>query len=284
VSPSEVDLRAALGDGDGDEGLDVDRVIAGAQAARAQRRVRLLTTAAVVVVVAGGAVGGSVLFGDNPSSQTGAGVRSAAGGASRFNDNGSAAAGAPMGTDPTLSARSPSGRSAAGGAPLAPTSGAPACPAAPPVYRLPGGGGSGQFGSSGPLFGGSVVTAVVCSYPSSAPVTASSAPVRVVLTGDRARTLTDGLENAPTKKKAELCPAIRSASERKIAIIGVGSYGRRLGTVTTVVGRPACAVVVTNGTAVRYDWSPPAPLTIELLPRPRGGLSHGPVVGSAPPS
>jgi hypothetical protein len=268
MSPSEFDLRAALHDGeDGD--LNVDQLIERGRARVTQRRVRLLSGAAIVAVVAGVATGGTLLAtADNGSKPSLANAQ----------DAGRTAAAAP---GPAAA----SGGGAAGGAavsgPRAPASPMPssaqpaaaattACPQTLPRYSPPGGGSPGQFGASGPLFSKPVATVVVCGYGSgfsrvSAP---THAPARLELHDGAAARLVASLESAPKVKPQVMCPDYRTADVQQIAIIGVTSAGTPTGTpVTTTIGLPACDVRVTNGTAIRYDWSPPADIARRLVVR-----------------
>jgi hypothetical protein len=264
MSPSESDLRAALRHGEGDV-PNVDVVIAGAREARAQRRGRLLSVAAVTVLVAGAATGGAVLFGGSGSNDVdhGGGMRA-------------------PGATPSPPEVSSTASGAAGGAGgTAATGSAPACPTSLPRYLLPGGGSPGQFGSTGPLFSKPVATVVVCGYGAEAQAVGHnpSIPARLVLTGARATQLADSLENAPTQLAHVNCPDIVAGDARALAMIGVAADGSEVGTVTANLTQPACNVRVTNGTAVRYNWQPPAsiqPVLITLTPQLPHSLSPGP--------
>ena len=151
MSPNEFQLRAALRDGEGDS-IDPDTVIMRARAmnqARHDRRIRYLSVAAVVAVVGGiGTVAGVALTGgDNGGSHSTAdSARKAA------NSEAGGAATAP----------SAAGKPIAGG-PMARAAAIP-CPATAPTLQLPGGGGSGQFGSNGSLFSGPVESVKICAY------------------------------------------------------------------------------------------------------------------------
>ena len=272
MSPSEADLRAALRDGEGDD-LDVDRIVAGGRAVRAQRRARVMTTAAVTVLVAGLGTGVALL--NNGNGDTGS--SSKAGGGTSFDQrqtdsaNGGAnggAGGSSVGIPPK----------AAAGAAVADVR----CPTTLPDYRLPGGGSPGQFGADGPLFRGSVVSVVVCAYGT--PSAASTArPQRLVLTDGAARAVVDSLEKAPQTKPTGACPMLRTADAQALALLGISAEGKVVDTVTTTVGDPACSVRVTNGTALRYRWLPPTVLRTALAQvNPSAGRSHGPVVQASP--
>jgi hypothetical protein len=287
MSPTERDLRAALRDGEGDD-PDVDRIVFHALLVRALRRRRALTTAAAVVVVAGVATGGTALvrggFGGGDSGSNSAKVNS--GGRTAFGSADAAGSGAANAAGGAASGASggAAAPSAAGGG----TADLPGCPASLPRYALPGGSTPSSGGAGGRLFSGTVASAVVCSYGTvdAALGTDAPKPTRVVFTGADAATLATSLENAARTRPMGMCPLIRSADERALAVIGVAADGARLGTVTTTVNRPACAVVVTNGTARRYAWSPPPTLANRLLGAgtPTGGLTHGPVVNGGSPT
>jgi len=224
MSPSEADLRAALRAGEGDD-LDVERVVAGGRAERAQRRVRVLTTAAVTVVVAGVGAGAALVNSGGDSSRAGGGTS----GGYRQDLDGARTAGPgssatpPAGTVPTPA----SGHKAP----------AAACPTSLPDYRLPGGGSPGQFGSDGPMLRRAVASITVCAY--GAPGSAGTAPRSLVLTGDAARTIAASLEDAPRTKATGACPFYRTADARSLAIIGLAADGAQVGIVTTTVGVPA---------------------------------------------
>jgi hypothetical protein len=248
MSPSEFDLRAALHHGEGDD-LNVDQLVLGARARAAQRRVRLLSTAAVVAVVAGASVGIAQLAGNNGEQ---AGSNAAGAGSAATNPNADSAYGA---------------RSQAKSAPqraLAPLSGV-ACPTTPPHYLLPGGGSPGQFGSGGPLFSKPVSSVVVCAYGSALQKATEprSHPVRLELQDGAATRLAASLENASKTPVMASCPG--ASTEQEFAIIGVATDGTRLPAVTASLADSACVSKVTNGTAIRYQWSPPQDLRERLL-------------------
>ena len=285
MSPSEADLRAALRAGEGGD-LDIERIVAGGRAVKAQRRVRMLTTAAVTVVVAGVGAGAVVLAQSSGSGGSG----------SRADGRTSGKFGSLSGTAPAVpgpSATSGIGGHMAPGLPLPSPSGlthdaartarSAACPASLPDYQLPGGGSPGQFGADGPLFSRAVSSIVVCAYGTA--TSARTAPRSVVLTGGAARTVAASLENAPRVKATGACPFYRTADAQTLAIVGFASDGAPVGVVTAAVGVPACSVQVTNGTALRYQWLPPAALRTALgRLDPVAGRSHGPVMRGSPVS
>ena len=258
MSPSEHDLRAALHDGEGKD-IDVDRLMMNARARVAQRRVHLLSGTAIAAVVVAVGVGGALLA----NSGVGGGGSSNAGGArAPAMDRGAN----PAAPNPHAAASASAG--AGGGLADAPAEAQAAirCPKSAPRDLLPGGGSPGQFGASGPLFKKPVNSIVVCAYSAALqPVTqAGGQPAHFVLRDGLAQRVAASLESAPTRRPEQVCPDYRTADAQQIALIGVTSDGGPAGTVTTTVGVPACAVTVTNGTAIRYDWVPPDELQQRL--------------------
>lgn len=257
MSPSEFDLRSALrdGEGDGDGGVEVEALIATGDARRAQRRVQLLSSAAVVVFVAAAGTGGALLWGNGGNGHDSGGgsqqqlsrVSAANGGAAHPSSSEPAASGAASG-----------------------------CPEALPRHLLPGGAGPGRSGSAAPLFTKPVASIVVCSYGITKQSVHQTPPIpaRLVLTGSQAQQLRSSLENAARTPPRTACPAILRADQRELAIIGVTAGGTRLTSITTTLNAVPCQVTVTNGTALRYGWSPPPALTEilrSLTPRLRTG-------------
>jgi hypothetical protein len=245
MSPSEFDLRAALHDGDG-ENINVDRIIAGARARAAERRTRIATGAAIVLVVAGAGVGGTYLAhnsgtsaGSNSNADAigGAAHRAAGGGSNAVNGNQAAL----------------------------PSKAGVSCPATTPRYLLPGGGSPGQFGASGPLFRKPVTSVVVCAYGDAANEQErdNAQPGRLDLADGQARQLAASLESAAKTPTPTECSDLRRADQ--FAIIGLAADGSRVGTVTATLSEPTCGSQVTNGTAVRYGWTPPTDLRAVLL-------------------
>lgn len=254
---SESDLRAALRFGEEDgPGVDVGRVIAGAQAARA-RRTRMLATAAAVVLVAG--IGTTVGL-TWPGGSTGSNTAGSAGGA--YSTAKGDAAGSANGANLPKAAPLPSTSTAAAGTGAAgvraQSAAAVTCPARAPHELAPGGGSPGQFGAPGPLFAKPVQTIVVCVY---GPVTTTK-PARIVLDAAGTAEVVHSLESASTKHVEIFCPHIKA--QRVLAFVAVTKSGRTLPVVTATVGDPSCDVVVTNGTAVRYDWTVPNDLLDRL--------------------
>jgi hypothetical protein len=257
MSPTEFDLRAALREGEG-EGLSANRLIADGRARRTRRRMQLLSAAAVVFVVSGAGVGIALIGGDGNGGSAGSDAQSAA-------LDGRAAGQAPSPAQPTPDASSTNAAQA--------ELRAIACPDSLPRYLLPGGGSPGQFGSDGPLFSRPVRSLIVCGYGTPRQATGqvpTSQPARLELSGTQATRLATSLENAATANSAATCPTAGKLDSHELAIIGVAADGAPVGTVTATLPDPACNVQVTNGTAIRYDWTPPSDLQrilVTLVPR-----------------
>jgi hypothetical protein len=253
MSPSESDLRAALRQGE-EAGFEVnaDAIMHEGQAIRA-RRVRIMSGAAVAVVVAAGAVGLAAARGGGGTSATADSTGSNADGSVRHG----VVANPPV-VAPNASLPSNVPVPGAGGG--AHVSAEAQCPASAPHLLLPGGGGTGQFGANGALFAKPVKTLVVCSYES----TTGSAPARLVLSSHTATQVVASMENAPEATAPTPCDPGPTTTTRLLDFIGVTSSGATLPQVTATVTFPACNVQVTNGTAVRSGWTPPASLTDQL--------------------
>ncbi|MDT4908896.1 MAG: hypothetical protein QOI69_2137 [Pseudonocardiales bacterium] len=270
MSPNEFQLRSALRDGEG-EHVNPDTVIArarGMQQARHDRRVRYGSVAAAVAIVGGiGVLGGVVLGGgDNKTSSAGGG------------GVGSSADQAQQGS------RAASSAGPAKAAPRAPIAPGPVrdatavpCPSSPPNLLLPGGGGTGQFGAQGPLFSKPVESVKVCAYASS---TVGVVP-STVLAGENATNLTKSMdESAKTLPASIKCPGVPAPTDRgSLVIIGLDKDGNQLKPVVVTLGCPTRA---TNGTALRYNWSPPANITNLIIQGVKSAPGGGPF--SLPPS
>ncbi len=225
MSPNENDLRAALRDGEGDDRPDVDRVLADARSRRGQRRTRVLGVATAVVLVAAAAVGTAVWRGSNDNGQQSAGP---AGTVRSAADSSVAAIGA-------------------------------VCPSTYPTRAVPAVG----AGGSGSMFSAPIATALVCSYDESGSTAARSGS-HFTVSGADAATLATSIEQASTSRLMIMCPDIVAADKKLIAIVGVTAGGTILPTVTTDVSVPNCNEPITNGTAVRYAWKPPAALSAKI--------------------
>jgi hypothetical protein len=136
------------------------------------------------------------------------------------------------------------------------------CPASVPRYLLPGGG-SPQFGANQPLFSRPVTSVVVCSYGTTTQALGRHPPVpaRLPLHGTLASRLVAGLE----KPSAASCAAPTASLGHPLAIIGLAADGSKVATVTATLSADGCAVQVTNGTALRRNWTPPRDLRNLLL-------------------
>jgi hypothetical protein len=233
MSPSEAQLRAALHEGEGDS-VDAGALIAHASWVRRERRHR--------VYLAVGAAAAVTVIGVGVASWVGTEGRSAS-------DSGGAAA-APT----RLSSGAPSGtvrhRSTVGGPASNDAVGKRApgdCPTAAPRYLLPGGGGSGQFGASGPLFTHGVAKIVVCGYPA-APARSAR---RLVLGGGQATAVAASLESAPA---AMTMPGRKCANVDTLGgtldLLAFDANGAASKPVVITLGCPRNRA--TNGTAVRY--------------------------------
>ncbi|MDT4981137.1 MAG: hypothetical protein QOG07_3016 [Pseudonocardiales bacterium] len=241
MSPNEFQLRSALHDGEG-EPVNPDTVIArarGLQQARHDQRVRYGSVAAVVAFVGGLGVVGSVALGGGDNS-----TKASNKGATNYDSSAGQAGGG----------RAASNRSNQPAAPGPTADGAAVpCPDSPPKLMLPGGGGSGQFGAQGPLFSDPVEAVKVCAYTSSATTVVPS----TVLVGGYATDLIKSMEAAgKTLPASSRCPGGPAPTDRgSLVVIGVGNDGKQLNPVVVTLG---CPTRVTNGTALRYNWTPPA--------------------------
>jgi hypothetical protein len=260
MSPNEFQLRSALREGEG-ERVNPDTVIArarGMQQARHDRRVRYGSVAAAVAIVGGiGVVGGLALGGGHSNKTSSAG---GGGNSDRAAKQGGAVVSKPNQPIP------PGVASPAAAVP---------CPDSPPNLALPGSGGTGQFGAHGPLFSGQVQSVKVCAYASGA----SGAAPSMVLTGENATDVATSMEDAaktlPTSTK---CPGGPAAIDRgSLVIIGVDKDRNPMRPVVVTLG---CPTRMTNGTALRYNWTPPADITNLINQRLRSG-PVGPI--SLPP-
>jgi hypothetical protein len=259
VSPDEFDLRNALREGEG-ERIDPDDVIAYAVAYRHARRVRIGSIAAGVVAVAGIGVGSVALVNDNGGGHRPEAAKSAP----------VVSGGVNMGSSP----RPLDKRMAGGGGVARPTlagagTASLACPEAPPRLMLPGGGGSGQFGSTGSLFSGAVGSVTICAYPQ------GSAPLSTVLSGPDADELTTSMNAAATLPVPSACPANLTG-----VTLTVYAVGKPDGKAMDPVVVSPCGSMVTNGTAIRYGWTPPSSLTGFLASLPHTVATSGKVSGS----
>ena len=238
MSPTEDELRAALHLGEGDA-LDADRVIRRAQAHGAairERRVRLASAAAVVAVVAGLGVGGGLIL--SRGSQTHSADRNAMNVPAPSAGEGKAAGNAGGGT----------------------SSAAAACPNTPPSPTTP-----TQGAAS--LFPGSVNIISVCLYSRAAqlePKVATNPQPNLVISGADVQRLVTSINSASTVRQALPCPLYRTAAAVDLVLIGVQPDATALPPVVTQYRQNPCNLAITNGTAVRYNWPPPAWFASEL--------------------
>lgn len=238
MSPSEHELRAALRDGEGD-GVDAGAVIAHARAVRHTRRVRLASLAAAVVAVGAVGTGGALLAGHSSTSQNKAASSPLLGVVQ------GAASSEPAVAAPARSASAHGGASSPGAVDR--------CPAALPQLAIPGGGGTGQFGGSDPLFAGAVVSLDVCGYRAQTAAGTMALRDSITLSDGQARELVGSLNAASTKPRELLCV---HGPARALAI-----YARTASSDLPVVTvHLDCRGMSTNGTAVRYGWQPPPDL------------------------
>jgi hypothetical protein len=246
MSPNEAQLRAALHEGEGDT-LDPGVLIAHATWVRRERRRRVFLAAGAAAAVAVVGVGIAAWV------NTGGGGRGAEAG-------GAAAQAQSAGSVPSPAHRH---RSPLGG-PVAhdavPRLAPGMCPTRAPRYLLPGGGGSGQFGASEPLFTHDVAKIVVCGYPAAA--TTQSAR-RLVLKAGQATEVASALESAPS---SAVVPGRKCANVDTLGgtidLLATDANGAASKPVVITLGCPRS--MATNGTAVRYVTDLPGRL-IALL-------------------
>lgn len=266
MSPSEADLRAALGRGEDEGGeLDVDRIVEQGQLHVARRRVRMLSAAAVAAVVGVG-LGAYALRGSDRSTTD----------ASHRIPTAATAADGRAALAPSVKSALPGARpaaSVAGAGTAAPTS----CPSSPPQAPPPGSTGAA---ASGRLFPAPVRSVVVCSYGAPGSLTGGR-PLTLTLTGPDATALVTSLENASRRNLVTPCPSSSSTRQRVLALIGIRPDGAAQPAVTLILSDPACNVSVTNGRTTRYDWTPDPGLAARifaLTPKPlpkMTGRVHG---------
>lgn len=251
MSPSESQLRAALRAGEG-QPVDAELVIAHARTVRHNRRVRVGSIAAAVIAVAGIGTGIAALNGDGTSSP-----HDTAGGAIAGDKAAAPEATGPRGAPGTAGTAGAAGGSHGG------DNGAASCPDEPIRLMLPGGGGTGQFGGSGPLFAGPVDSIRACGYAAASLGGRIELTGSTVLLGRDAADVATSLNAAAVTRSRETCP-LPVGPVRELVLYPVASSGAELAPV--VVTYNGCGPWATNGTAVRYDWTPPA-ATSALLNR-----------------
>jgi hypothetical protein len=239
VSPNEAQLRAALHHGEG-EGLDAGSLISHAVGVRRERRRRMTAIAGGVTVVAVVGLGATALGTLGHGTKGGGGSSSAANGDSRMQPGGGAAGGA--------------ARSSAGGSGMHTDAAGLHCPATPDTFYLPGGGGSGQFGATDPLFARPVTRMKVCGYALTGMI--RGAPASLAVGSPDAGQIADALNAAAsTPPPSHKCPDNTASPSGRIEILAVDATGKKLDPVVLTVSCPATRA--TNGTAVRYPAEVP---------------------------
>jgi hypothetical protein len=124
---------------------------------------------------------------------------------------------------------------------------------------LPGGGGTGQFGGDGPLFDGPVSSMQICGYAATSLGGQVAFNSTTVLNGDQANELATSLDAASTIHEIRPCPLRQT---RELVIYATSTSGARMKPV--VVDYSSCAPFATNGTAARFDWTPPTDVNATL--------------------
>ncbi|MEO9140036.1 MAG: hypothetical protein ABI345_13335 [Jatrophihabitans sp.] len=261
MSPSEFDLRSALHDGD-DEPLDVDRIVAGGRARAAARRTNLVT-AVVAAACVGLAATTGIVIANHDDVGTATSADGVAGGA-KLNPAAPQYGAKSAARDAVASNPSPSSASSTGNGGVEPRAenspGPVACPTVLPRLTHP------ARPTPAPLFAGPSQSIVVCAYGTSLEARVGGGrPGRSILTGRDAQHLESSLEAASRTPVAIPCPIIAMNSRREFAFLPVDSLGRTQAPITATLSAAPCNVTVTNGTAVRYDWTPPAALLTRLL-------------------
>lgn len=261
MSPNEFQLRSALRDGEGDY-VNPDTVIARARAmtrARHDRRVRYASVAAAVAVVGGIGVAAGVALHTNGNTT-----------ASRA-DRARSADGAkqPVAAGPLRDAQTL------------------ACPATVPQLNSAGG---SALDAGGSLFSGPLAAAKICAYrqDGGAPIPGADGQAEsTVLSGQQATALAASLDTASKVRPVDACPMYRTAQGKTLVIIGLSTTGRAMKPITVTVAQNPCDLPVTNGIAIRYNWSPPASLHAFILRLGQGDATDathlapsGKVIGS----
>jgi hypothetical protein len=255
MSPSESQLRAALQDGEGDA-PDATALISHALQVRRDRRNRITSIAGGVAVVAVLGVGTTALvsLGTDSGSSGGSSADSARGFQSAQKAAGAASA---PSAERRSAAASPARPSKTAAASTGGTIDALKCPTTPARYMLPGGGGSGQFGSGNPLFPDAVAAIKACGYSTSP----GARPQAHVYQSPESSAIATALESAPTTHTSRMC-ADNTYARGTIEILAVDSRGRALKPVVITLNCQASQA--TNGTAVRYVNAVPDQL-LELV-------------------
>lgn len=260
MSPSEFELRGALHHGEGDDGpLDIGTVILRAEAIRRERRVRVLTVAAAAVVVLGVSTA-VVITHRTPARTTTAAAANGAGSASNrvpladqvppdvaALPSHDASADDITATSSGLAVR-PGG--AAGGSSTA----AATCPATAPAVTAP-----AAATSSQPMFSSPVVSIIACGYRASDGAQLSDAHGDRLLSSlsesDVAATVTS--INAASKDAVPIPCSNPSATNGLLVLYASYASGPAKPVAASTY---ACDRTISNGTAERFDWTPPTGL------------------------
>lgn len=270
MSPSESQLRAALHDGEGDS-PDANAVISHALRLRYERRMRFTAIAGGAAAAAVVGVGASVLIATGGNGNDGAGGSSADKAGGRVGSLPSGAgrsALSPAGGRTLPHGASSSDAGALSGNDTSEFAAKLRCPAVPDRFLLAGGGGTGQFGSSGPLFTATVTAMKICVYPARTGATARS----IVLSNPGAAQFADALEKSPAVRGDAGCPANTDFVGGTIEILGVDGRGRPLEPVVITV--QCASSQATNGKAVRYVTNLPDTIVGLLVPAVPKSLSN----------
>jgi hypothetical protein len=246
MSPSEFDLRAALHDGEGDP-VDAGAVIAAGQARIARRRTHLRNGAVTAALLAALVGGGIAVFSGGSDRKTAGG--NGGGTVDTRGADAKAGGGAAGGAGGATAPRPSSSPAVPGPAAAAPSATCSASAPQAPSAR--------SADPSAPMFAKPVSSIVVCAYSQG---NQTGRPRASVLTGAQAREFAASLENASKTRPSGMCPDYISADERRLAVRASTADGTPLQVVVTTINAAPCRVVATNGTAVRYAWSPPVDL------------------------
>jgi hypothetical protein len=106
-------------------------------------------------------------------------------------------------------------------------------------------------------------------------------PVSTVLNGSAAAQLAASLDSASKTTQPGACPLYLTAQGKLLVIVAAKPDGTLMAPVIAHVLQNPCNLPVTNGTAVRYNWSPPATLNalldeIRAVPPSPGANSGSP--------
>jgi hypothetical protein len=131
-----------------------------------------------------------------------------------------------------------------------------------------------------PLFGAGVRDVIICWYGPASKTTVS--PSFTTVTGSTATDLVRSIDEA-TPKPSVACPLYRVRNPARLLLVARDAAGRASKPVLVTLGGDPCQAVVTNGTAVRYGWTPPASLA-DLLGSIAGSNAPGAPVPAPSPS